>query len=82
MMFLRSIFILLTTDLLLTGKGFGVLRACNGCYQPTILHFLLTLEFLSFFDFDLKLNLSHGRLHHQPGHRLGQVTYEQSSIKC
>ena len=33
MIFLKSIFVLLTTDFLLTGKGFDLLRTCNGCYH-------------------------------------------------
>ena len=49
---------------------------------PIILQFLLTLEFLSCFDFNLKLILSHGRLFHQPGARVAQMKYEQSSIQC
>ena len=32
MIFAKSIFVLLTTDFLLTGKGFGVLITYNGCY--------------------------------------------------
>ena len=49
---------------------------------PIILQFPLTLEFLSSFDFNLKLDLSDGRFLHQPGPRGMEVTYEQSSIQC
>ena len=33
MIFVQGIFGLLMTDFLLTGKGFGVLRTCNGCHH-------------------------------------------------
>ena len=32
MIFVKSVFVLLATDFLQTGKGFGVLRTCNGCH--------------------------------------------------
>ena len=46
MIFVKSIFVLLTTDFLLTGKGFGMLRTCKlAAITPNILQFLLTLYF-------------------------------------
>ena len=84
MIFVESIFVLLTTDFLLTGKifGFGTLRTCDGCHQTEYITIPSNAQFFSYFDFTLKLNLSHGRLLHQPGARLTQMTYEQSSFQC
>ena len=82
MIFLKSIFVLLATDSLLTGKGFSVLRTCNGCFHTDHIAIPSNALFLSSFDFNLKLNLLHGRLLHQPGPRLAQMTYEQSTIQC
>ena len=84
MILVKSIFVLLTTDFLLTGKsfGFGRLRTCDGCYQTGYIAIPSNAQFFSYFDFTLKLNLSHGRLLHQPGARPTQMTYEQSSFQC
>ena len=46
MIFVKSIFVLLMTDFLLTGKGFGMLRTCKlAAITPNIFQFLLTLYF-------------------------------------
>ena len=84
MIFVESIFVLLTTDFLLTGKifGFGMLRTCDNCHQTEYIAIPSNAQFFSYFDFTLKLNLSYGRLLHQPGARLTQMTYEQSSFQC
>ena len=84
MIVVKSIFVLLTTDFLLTGKGFGfgVLRTCDGCYQTEHKAISSNAQFLSCFDFILKLKLSIGRLLYQPGPRNQKVTFEHPSFQC
>ena len=80
----KSIFVLLTTDFLVTGKGFGfgMMRTCDGRYLTEHVVIPSNAQFLSCFDLTLKLNLSHGRLLPQHGRRPTQMTYEQSSFQC
>ena len=84
MIFLKGIFVLLTTGFLLTGKGFGfgMMRACDVLCLTEHVAIPSNAQFLSCFDLTLKLNLSHGRLLHQPGRRPTQMTYEPSSFRC
>ena len=71
MIFVKSIFVVLTTDFLRTGKGFGfvMIRTCDGHYLTEHVAIPSNAQFLSCFDLTLKLNLSHGRLLHQRGRR-------------
>ena len=82
--FVKGIFVLLTTDFLLTGKGFGfgMIRTCDGRCLTEHVAIPSNAQFLSCFDLTLKLSLSHGQLLHQPGYRPTQMMYEQSNFRC
>ena len=78
MIFVKGIFVLLTTDFLLTGKGFGfgfgMMRTCDGRCLTEHVAIPSNAQFLSCFNLTFKLSLSHGRLLHQHGRRPTQMT--------